>query len=72
MFAGFNFVAAQALFCFYLFGIDSFNRAILAKLHFVGSIHSIFGAVIMALLACFANKSNDFSFVAFFSHKPRL
>jgi hypothetical protein len=66
---GFDFVAAKALLSFDLLRLDPLERAIFHKLYLVGSVHSIFGCVVMALLASLAGQSDNLSFVAFFSHK---
>ena len=65
---GFYFVAAQTFLGFGLFGLDSFDRAILHKFDFIGGVHRILGRVIMALLTSFAYQSDNFPFVAFFRH----
>jgi len=68
VFAGFDFVATEALFCFGLDGDNAFYWAELLKLHFVRSVHGIFGRVIVALPAGLADHTNNFSLIAFFSH----
>jgi hypothetical protein len=68
MFTRFDFVATQILFSLNLFGRNPLHGAILFKLHPFGSIHGIFGRVIMALLASLAYQSDNFSLFALLSH----
>lgn len=70
--AGFNFVAAQAFFGFYLFGLYPLDRAVLNKLDFVGRVHGVFSRVIMALRTGLANQADNLALLTFFRHSLKI
>ena len=66
--ARFDFVAAEVFLSLGVPNMFAKSWVVFFKTQFVRSIHGIFARVIRPMSAFFADKSNDFTLLAFFRH----
>src|SRR5690349_4374597 len=63
-----SFVAAKVFLGFNKQNVLAELLAVLAKLELFGSVHAVFARVVDTLARLFADQTNNFALIAFFSH----